>query len=526
MRLLGGSGSVGVGATNVALGALGTLDFTNRQDPERRLPLRFHTNWGYLFDNSGSIATDTEQSRGRPITRIERFSLGINRVDSFFLGLGGEYISPLLQPFAEWTMDITSNRQGYTCHAGQLGPGDNCLNRVGGAAGAPSRLSFGTRVTPPVKGLSATLGFDIGTSGTSTFVAERAPELPWNLYVGLGYAIDTYVVPKPQAAASAPTVVHIPQPTQYHLIGKVVDDASSQPIAHAVIEFEGQDLTGMISRQDGTFESGSIPVGEYALSVAADGYKSGICKATLEKEPEAQQPEQRRLVVTNPLATCPLKPVPALGALYGKVTDIESGAPVSGARIRVRDERGRVIEVASDAAGKFSVANVPAGEAHLELAAQGYLPNAARTDIKKRSEVNLSMVAYKVPKKPNVTLSPKEIKLNAPLRFSITTMTLEHDSQLLLKEVANLLMQHADLTDVEIQSYVDDSGDAVSDRRLSEQRGEAVKTELVALGVESSRLRVAGHGNENPVLPNTNEANRVKNRRIKFAITKPGNRNP
>jgi outer membrane protein OmpA-like peptidoglycan-associated protein len=526
LRLLGGSGGIGTGASNVALGALGTLDFTNRQDPERRLPLRFHSNLGYLFDNSGSIATDTEQSRGRPITRIERFSLGINRVDSLFLGLGGVYVSALFQPFAEWTMDITSNRQGYTCHAGQLGPDDSCLNRVGGAARAPSRLSFGTRVTPPVKGLSATLGLDIGTSGTSPFVAERAPELPWNLYVGLGYSIDTYVAPKAREVANVPVVVHIPQPTQYHLVGKVVDDASSQPIAHAVIEFEGHDLTGMISGQDGTFESGSVPVGEYTLSVAADGYKSGSCKATIEQEPEALKPEQRRLVVTNPPATCPLKPVPPLGALYGRVTDVESGAPVSGARIKVRDERGRVIEVASDAAGKFSVANVPAGEARLELAAPGYLPNAARTEIKKQSEVNLSVVAYKVPKKPNVTLSPKEIKLKAPVRFAGTTSALEPDAQLLLKEVANLLLQHGDLTDIEIQSYVDDTGNAASDKRASEERGEAVKAELVGLGVEVGRLNVAGHGNESPVAPNTNEANRAKNRRIKFAITNPSNRKP
>jgi len=199
LRLLGGSGGIGIDTTNIAFGALGTLDLTNRHDPALRIPLRFHSNLGYLFDNSGSIATGTEQSRGAPISRIERFGLGINRVDSIFLGLGGEFVGTLFQPFAEWTMDITANRQGFVCHLNNRSAGDNCLFHTSSIAGAPSRLTFGTRLTPPVQGLSATLAFDVGTSGTSNFVEERAPELPWNFYLGIGYAIDTYVAPSPES---------------------------------------------------------------------------------------------------------------------------------------------------------------------------------------------------------------------------------------------------------------------------------------------------------------------------------------
>ena len=233
IHMLSGSGGIGFDAANVALGGLGTLDLTNRRDPARRIPLRLHTNFGYLFDNSGSLATSTEQSRGQPISRFERFALDINRVDSILFALGGEYVGQFFQPFAEWSVDITANRQGYSCKVRSVSPGDTCLAHANKMAGAPSRLTFGTRLTPPIAGLSATLALDVGTSATSTFVMERAPELPWNFYLGVGYAIDTYAPPPPVVVSKPPQVIHTPPPTRYHLAGKVIDEASSQPIAHA-----------------------------------------------------------------------------------------------------------------------------------------------------------------------------------------------------------------------------------------------------------------------------------------------------
>ncbi len=526
LRLLGGSGGIGIHSANIAFGALGTLDLTNRQDPALSIPLRFHSNIGYLFDNSGSIATDTEQSRGTPITRIERFGQGINRVDSVFVGLGGEFVGALFQPFIEWTMDITANRQGFDCHRNTLSPGDNCLSNTSAIAGAPSRLTLGTRLTPPVHGLSATLAFDIGTSGTSNFVEERAPELPWNFYLGIGYAIDTHVAPQPRVAAPPPMIVHVQGPTQYHLLGKVVDEGSSQPVAHAIIQFETIDSTGMLSRADGSFESGNVPPGEYKLSITADGYKDSTCTLRVEQKPESGKPGADQAVVTNPAVECPLKAAPALGALLGTVMDAESSTKIANARVKVRDDRGRTIEVQTDSVGLFSVANVPVGEAHLEVAAEGFLPKAGAAAIAKNGETHLTVTIHKVPKKPNVTISPRELKLKGQVRFAGTTSTLEPDSQILLEEVAETLQRHADLGDIEIQSYVDDSGNVAYDKRLSDERAQSVKAELEALGIESNRLKAVGHGSENPLVPNTNDANRAKNRRIKFAIIKPGSPNP
>ena len=346
LRFLNSAGNIEIHTADLALAALGTVDLTNRSDLKQRIPLRFHTNIGYLFDNSSTIATNIERTRPQPIiTRIERFRFEINRVDSLFMGIGGEYISQVFQPFVEWTIDVASNRQGFKCITKDLAPGDVCLVRASGLSGTPSRLTVGTRLTPPLYGLSATLAFDIGTSGTSTFTEERVPELPWNLYLGLGYAIDTVAAPPPVVQAPAPRIIRVAPPIEYRIQGTVLDEDTSQPVARAMIQFEGHDYTGLVSRANGTFDSGNVSPGEYKLLVTADGYKDGTCTATVKADTADAKTSHDEGEASNTAVKCSLKPAPALGLLYGTLVDADSSAPVPHAAIKVRDERDRSLEL-------------------------------------------------------------------------------------------------------------------------------------------------------------------------------------
>lgn len=240
LRLLNGSGSVGIHTANISFRALGTLDLSNRSDPQQRIPLRFHANFGYLFDNSGSIVASTEASRGGyRITRIERFGLDINRVDTVFIGIGGEYVHSVVQPFAEWTIDIPSKRQDYVCKPSLSSAGDNCLGNAGGFSTTPSRLTLGMRVTPWLRGLNATLAFDIGTGGTSKFIEELAPQLPWNFDFGIGFTYDTLLISAGQNVPPAPQVVQLPPQPERHIVGIIMDEKSLQPIPNAIIRFQG-----------------------------------------------------------------------------------------------------------------------------------------------------------------------------------------------------------------------------------------------------------------------------------------------
>ncbi len=520
LRFLNSAGGIGIHTANITLAALGTLDLTNRSDPAQRIPVRLHSNLGYLFDNSAKIAENIEASRNHPVNRIEREGFGINRVDSFFLGIGGEYVGNILQPFAEWTLDIASNRQGYKCREVNLSPGDNCLVRVSGMSGTPSRLTLGTRLTPQFHGLTAMAAFDIATSGSSTFTNERVPELPWDFYVGLGYMIDTVEAPKVATQPPpVPRVVEVPPPPEHHILGTVVDEESSQPVAHALISFEDQNLTGLVTRANGSFDSGNVKPGEYKLLVTADGYKEGSCVAKVEEA--VADPKAPPAAALNTVVKCTLKAAPALGTLFGNLVAADTNAPVPRAAIKVRDEKDRTLDLQSDEVGDFRVENVPEGQVHMAISATGYLPMAVDTEIKRKVQQHTSLVLHKLPKKANVSIAQQELKLTTPIRFEGPSAEVARDSMPIVQEVAAALSQHQEITSVEIQVYTDEEGSPAYNQRLSEQRAGSIRSALMALGVDSTRMTAKGFGSEKPKVPNAKtEVDRAKNRRVQFVIQK------
>jgi outer membrane protein OmpA-like peptidoglycan-associated protein len=531
LNFLNSAGEIGIKTANITFAALGTLDLSNRTEAAKRVPLRFHGNFGYLFDNSAEIAGHIESVRKHPITRIERQGFGINRIDSFILGIGGEYVGKYLQPFVEWTADIASNRQGYKCIARYSYRGDICLARASGMSGTPSRLTLGTRITPKFYGLSGVAAFDIGTSSTSTFVEERVAELPWNFYLGLAYAIDT-VPPKPivTQAPIPPKVTELP-PEEHHLLGVVLDEESSQPITHATVEFDDASHNGLITKADGSFVSSNVKPGSYKLRVSADGYKDGTCEVTVadtsgEDKPKAQTAGQaptppQALSSRDVEVTCKLKVSPALGVLFGNLVDSETSAAIAQASIKVRDERDRVLELQSNGDGDFRVENVPAGHVHLLVTANGYLPLALDMDIQKKVEQHSTLVLRKIPAKPNAKVTPQEIKITAPIGFVASSPELTRDSMPLVQEVASVLLSHSELARVEIQVYTDEDGSVNYNKRLSEQRAGTLRVALTSLGVDANRLTATGMGSEKPVVPNAKtEADHAKNRRVRFVIPK------
>ena len=100
--LLNGTGGVGLdgGGTSFLIRALATADLNNHVNPNENIPLRFHANFGYKVDNSGQVVNTLETTappvgRGARISRIERFGLGINRVDFVNMAFAAEFDHPL-----------------------------------------------------------------------------------------------------------------------------------------------------------------------------------------------------------------------------------------------------------------------------------------------------------------------------------------------------------------------------------------------------------------------------------------------
>jgi outer membrane protein OmpA-like peptidoglycan-associated protein len=561
--LLNGTGGVGLdsGSTSFALRALATADLNNRSRAEDRIPLRFHTNIGYVFDNSSNIVSTVEntprpQGRGGPISRIERFGLDINRVDFFQLGFAAEYVHEFVRPFLEWSIDVPVNRQSYTCVVREAAAnGDLCLGLNQSMSTTPSRFTVGARVFPwQDHGLSLLAAFDVGTGATSKFVEEIAPELPWNFYFAVGYAVDT-VAPKPiiQQAPAAPAPIAAAR--ENWIEGVVVEKNTTNVIPDALVKFDGRPLTGMISGPDGSFRSANLEPGTYTFNVTANGYRDGQCAATIEA-PLAAAPtpapgavaapgEPGSVAVQPPAGAtppaagatppagsssgpnvvkiqCELEALPKVGSVVGSVTDPETNQPVDGAHIEVTDRLNRKLELKADANGAFRFENVPPGPLKFAVDAPGYFTAVAEVNVRAREEAPARMLLNKRPTQPNVVVAGKEIKLKKQVHFQHDSAEILPDSQAIIEELADLMSKRADIKNVEVQGHTDDTGAAAYNLRLSQSRAQAVVDAISSHGIDASRMTAKGYGQQKPLVPNTTEPNRAKNRRVQVMITEQG----
>ncbi len=352
LLLLNGTGDVGLSGagTSALFRGIGTADF--RKPNDGGFPLRFNLNLAYKLDNSGQLVQDVEIARGKalgysniptngmapadpgparsPITRIERFGLGINKVDTFQLFLAGELPFSRAQPFVEWSADIPVNRQGYYCHTGRVSNGDVCLgledlsSPTPSTAGGPGFKAFPSRLTLGVKtnplsgrvwhGLSAHASVDIGTSGVHSWIEEMAPQAPWTLYLGLGFVYDTKEPPPPPTpvAPPAPPPQIIPAPVT--LVRGLVHEQGHNDVlvADAIVTFEGGVQAPLATGADGHFVTRNIDPGTYKLDIKAPGFKPGTCQ-----------------VVVNPAGATPALPPPGVSPVPGAPASPFGAPPAS-----------------------------------------------------------------------------------------------------------------------------------------------------------------------------------------------------
>lgn len=581
---MNGAGGVGIdgASTSFRFKALSTLDL--RQPKDEGLPLRIHVNLGYTFDNSAALVESVEadrkrvrDQRGSRITRIERFGLGINRVDNFATNIGVEGMFPYVRPFAEWGLGIPVNRQGYECDpiAAQA-RGDYCLaNAI--FSDLPSTMTLGLRVYPGLKGFQAMAAFDIGTSGYKSFLEETQPNAPWDLWLGVGYGFDAEEPPppKPQIIERAAPAVMV----ERRIRGFVHETGKQDGVANAIIRFEGRDLTGLVTGADGRFTSGNVDMGNYALSVKADGYKDGECKLTVGASPApnfgpgpnmapgamgpgpggpggpggmgqmpggpggpgpmGQMPPGAAGPGPGPMGPgpmgaagpagppggpmfydvdCAVEAAPRTGTVSGVATDSESKAPVAGASIRVTDTQGKEVAITADQSGAFKMEGLQPGTVTIKADADGYMLHVHTVEVEPRKDVKADLTLFKRPKKGDVEIAGNEVKIKRQIHFETDSAKISVDSTGLLEEIADTLIRNPCLKQLEIQGHTDNSGSKEHNKVLSDQRASAVREWLLQHGIEPGRLVAQGYGQERPISPNVTPAGKERNRRVQFMI--------
>jgi len=126
--------------------------------------------------------------------------------------------------------------------------------------------------------------------------------------------------------------------------------------------------------------------------------------------------------------------------------------------------------------------------------------------------------------KKSMTFGPAEMKaaLDAEGRVQLHDILFDLDRAILqpkstkqLQDVVTLLKDQPDLK-IEVQGHTDDQGEVEYNRDLSQRRAEAVVAYLGLFGIDTDRLVPKGFGESKPVMENTTEEGRAKNRRVEL----------
>ena len=73
---------------------------------------------------------------------------------------------------------------------------------------------------------------------------------------------------------------------------------------------------------------------------------------------------------------------------------------------------------------------------------------------------------------------------------------------------------------IEIGGHTDDVGGAAAEPKLSQARAQSVLDYLKGKypAIDATRFTVKGYGEDKPLVPNTSDENRAKNRRVEFTV--------
>jgi outer membrane protein OmpA-like peptidoglycan-associated protein len=99
-------------------------------------------------------------------------------------------------------------------------------------------------------------------------------------------------------------------------------------------------------------------------------------------------------------------------------------------------------------------------------------------------------------------------------------MDLDAQAKAQLQVMLEFMKADPTVNHIELDGHSDNSGNRLTNRDLSRRRALAVMEFFKANGIQESQITVRFHGERYPLAPNTNSANRAKNRRVNVHLAR------
>ena len=204
--------------------------------------------------------------------------------------------------------------------------------------------------------------------------------------------------------------------------------------------------------------------------------------------------------------------------LKGTLID-DSGNPISEAKIEVScNESGetQTFDVNGDDGKYAAVVKVSnPQDVTISVSKEGLAYNAKVVEkevFENRKSSNIQIGNIKTD-----SIKPGQAYQLDEIYFATDSWELNKRSILLLNGFSSYLKKNPNLK-ISVNGHTDDIGDDEKNRILSQKRAESVKSYLVEKGVSDEQIEAMGFGETKPRVPNSNDANRAKNRRTEFQI--------